>query len=191
MSKRIVPEPIEFYKALAAKIEFRDGVPYRTTSSSHNAKVGDVAGCINVAGYRQIGIAVKGTKTFLLAHRLHWFMVHGEIPNELDHRDRDKRNNRIENLRLATSSQNKRNMKFKNTTSEFQGVCWHGKGRKWMARIQVDGTAHYLGLFANEKDAARAYDTAAVNFGVADFAILNFPTMKELARRTKERKVAK
>ena len=59
-------------------------------------------------------------------------------------------------------------------TSQFKGVCWHKDARKWTARIKLEGKGYYLGCFAKEADAARAYDEAAVGmFG--EGAYLNFP----------------
>jgi hypothetical protein len=71
---------------------------------SNRAKAGDVAGSPNTKGY--ISIKVEGRQ--YKAHRLAWYFVYGQDPSdlEIDHKDLDKGNNRIENLRLATKAQN-------------------------------------------------------------------------------------
>lgn len=85
----------------------------------------------------------------------------------IDHADRNVLNNRRENLRPCTSSQNAMNAGKsptycgEPTSSRFKGVCWHRTGRKWQASIQCQGRRYHLGHFETEADAARAYDQKA------------------------------
>lgn len=90
----------------------------------------------------------------------------------VDHRDGDGLNNRRANLRAATKSLNAANSpKPKGSaSSQFKGVRWHKIRQTWEARI-VSTT---VGFFADETDAARAYDSAAVGRW-GEFAWLNFP----------------
>jgi hypothetical protein len=93
----------------------------------------------------------------------------------VDHIDGDGLNNQHDNLRLATSQQNRRNSHGRRTaSSRFKGVSLYRSG-KWQAQIGVSpGVLRYLGQFASEIDAALAYDVAARDlFG--EFARLNFP----------------
>ena len=100
---------------------------------------------------------------------------------EVDHIDRNTVDDRRENLRLATSSQNQANRgKPKGTcSSKYKGVCWHKPTKKWRARIKVDGKLIHLGLFIEEFEAALAYDRAAKEY-FGDFAKLNFPIEEEV-----------
>lgn len=114
--------------------------------------------------------AADGRRTSLRMHKL----ITGWA--ETDHEDNDGLNNQRYNLRRATRSQNNANRRKSSSpsSSRYKGVGWHGRARKWAARIKVDGRNRHLGLFVSEDDAARAYDLAAAEaFG--EFALVNFP----------------
>jgi hypothetical protein len=91
----------------------------------------------------------------------------------LDHINGVKDDNRIDNLRLATCSQNQANTQKKiGFSSRFKGVNWHKKAKKWVAQINVNGKKKYLGCFHEEDTAAQRYNEAAVKqFG--EFALIN------------------
>jgi hypothetical protein len=132
---------------------------------------GCVAGTVNGQGYVQIKLEGRA----YLAQRLAWFAVTGEWPeNDVDHRNRNKQDNRFVNLRKATGAQNLRNRgKQKNNTSGFKGVSWSAGRGAWLAMIH-DGTKNkYLGYFATRENAAKAYDAAALEYH-GEFAKLNF-----------------
>ena len=57
-------------------------------------------------------------------------------------------------------------------SSVYKGVSFHKQSKKWVAQIQIHGKPKHLGLFANEKEAAEAYNTSAVEF-YKEFARLN------------------
>lgn len=137
-------------------------------------KKGRPAGTVDGCGYVHIGINGKRVK----AHRVSYLWHHGELPSQIDHINGNRRDNRIENLRAATNAENVRNAKKRRgTSSQFKGVVWSPKYRKWIAQIVVPERGPrlvYLGIYANETDAARAYDRAALqHFG--EFARPNFP----------------
>ena len=119
----------------------------------------------------------KGGKTVLL-HREVLGLSAGDI--NVDHINGKKLDCRKSNLRLANQSQNlmnSRKPRRKNgTSSKWKGVC---KSRdKWRADISVDGRSMYLGTFATQTEAAKAYDAAArKHYG--DFAKCNFKAKEE------------
>jgi hypothetical protein len=92
-----------------------------------------------------------------------------------DHKDRNALNNQKENLRVATYSQNCRNVaKKSNTSSKYKGVSYHKSKKKWIASIRKDFILIHLGYFELEVDAAKAYDAKAKEID-KEFAVLNFP----------------
>jgi hypothetical protein len=120
-----------------------------------SAKVGDIAGFISSKGYRKI--SVDGVD--FSAHRLAWKMFYNEEPNfQIDHIDRNKDNNKINNLRLVTNQENQRNVDLqKNNKSGFKGVYFNKKQQKWIARIGFNYKKINLGTFETPTDAYNAF----------------------------------
>lgn len=132
----------------------KTGVFKWKAKTSRKTVIGNQAGGIDCAGYVVIGIAGK---TYY-AHRLAWLYCHGYIPKQLDHKDGDRKNNAISNLRECSSSQNIFNAKkAKNNTSGHKGVSWHEKAGKWEAYVCHQNKKNYLGLYDTPEQAAKAY----------------------------------
>lgn len=126
---------------------------------------GAMAGCLTKEGY--LRIRVDGH--LYLAHRLAWLWVNGEFPmSSLDHRNCDKQDNRIRNLRLADKRLNTANTKKREGCySRFKGVTWSKQINRWLARICIGGKTKHLGSFGREEEAAACYQTEAnKEFGV-------------------------
>jgi hypothetical protein len=122
--------------------------------------VGKPAGCDDGQyGY----ISIRLLDRLYQAHRLVWLHVTGEWPDRLiDHVDLDPKNNRWDNLRLATKGQNMMNQEApRHNTSGIKGVTWNAREHKWQAQIQVDGKNHHLGTYERIEDAAEARRSAA------------------------------
>lgn len=128
-------------------------------STSNRAPVGSVAGGLSSNGY----LYIKLDGVSYSAHRLAWFYVRGVWPEDkTDHRDLDRRNNRISNLRPATSSENTCNSKLRSTNkSGLKGVCWLSRKQKWLATITKDRRQYFLGYFSEKEPAHEAYLRAA------------------------------
>lgn len=131
------------------------GVLTRRTRKG-TGKAGAVVGCKNSEGY--MVTSVDGRLYY--NHRLVWLIVYGRWPmNEIDHTNGDKVDNRLTNLRDATSTSNKENLRGarSNNRSGFLGVCWVAKNKKFQASIQVGGKAIHIGLYTTAEEAYQAY----------------------------------
>lgn len=134
---------------------FRSAQAWRAWNTKY---AGKAFGCGNGYGYTTGGL--DGVNWF--AHRIIWKMVHNADAEEIDHVNRDRSDNRLSNLRAATSSQNKHNTTRRNVkgrVSRFKGVSLNWG--KWAARICVGGKTLCLGTFNTEEEAAAAYARAA------------------------------
>lgn len=134
--------------------------------------------CAQWNKYTKSYYAVKNTtiaKGKRIIEGMHCFIIGVSDGKQVDHIDHDTLFNVRQNLRECTNRQNQCNQKkHAGCSSQYKGVCWQKRGRRWMAQIGNDSHHLYLGIFKNEVDAARAYDAKARElFG--EFSYLNFP----------------
>jgi len=129
---------------------------------SNNIKVGSIAGNKQKNGYNYIGIDGK----IYFAHRLIWMFVYGYLPeNQIDHVNRIKDDNRIENLREVSNQCNIQNAGMsKNNTSGIKGVHWCKRAKRWVAQITVNDKNKNLGKYKNKIDAAKARYQAEIKY---------------------------
>jgi HNH endonuclease len=131
-------------------------------SPSNNVQIGDVAGS-RVKGLNTFYQLICVNNIHFRAHVLIWALHYGAWPEkDIDHKDHNGLNNKIENLRETTRSENQSNQRKTNTSSAstFKGVVWHTQVKKWCALIHLNYTHIHIGLFSNEHDAALSYDAA-------------------------------
>ncbi len=126
-------------------------------SAGRRVKAGDIAGSIDSKGYCRIRIDSRRYS----AHRLAWLWVTGAWPAaDIDHIDMNRANNAFINLRDATRSQNKANIRaYSNNLLGIKGVAKRRNG--YVARICKGGVGQYLGYFATIEEAHDAYAAAA------------------------------
>ncbi len=117
--------------------------------SASNQIAGTVCDCIGVHGYLMIGIDGKTCK----GHRIIFLHVHGYLPNEVDHINNIKDDNRISNLRASSRTQNNRNRRASNK-SGVKNV--YKQGNKWRVLFTVNKENLHIGYFDSLKEAEKA-----------------------------------
>ena len=130
--------------------------------SRSGAKKSGVAGSADAKGY--IICTVNGKR--YKAHRLIWLMAYGEFPpDQIDHINQIKNDNRISNLRSVDTRTNMKNAKlYSSNTWGVAGVYWYKNDKKWIADIKADGVRRYLGTYFDFFEAVCARKTAEVRY---------------------------
>jgi hypothetical protein len=120
------------------------GVFTRKIASCNRVKTGDVAGSMDGRGY--LGIYIGKLYS---SHRLAFLYMTGEFPiNDVDHINGERNDNRWENLRHVTRSENHRNRRLSpKNTSGHTGVIWLKKNRKWAAVAMLNYKKIHIGCF--------------------------------------------
>lgn len=129
-------------------VDYVDGKLIAKTNSKQR-KVGTVLGTLTPKGYLLASVQGRLQRV----HRLVFLYHHGYMPIQVDHIDGNRMNNKIENLRAATSSQNNQNRKA-TSSSGIKGVVWHKQSKKWIASICVNRKSVHLGSFISIEEAA-------------------------------------
>ena len=153
------------------EIENYDNYAVSSFGRVKNTKTGRIlkAG-LDSHGYLTVNLCEDGVKKI---HRIHRLVACAFINNPdnkecVDHKDNNKTNNNISNLRFATTNENQHNRKLSNNnTSGYKGIDWHKKTKKWCARIMIDGIRVHIGYYDDLEDAR----TARVNRANEAFGI--------------------
>lgn len=122
---------------------------WRTNMEVSKKVRGKISGTLDASGYRRIKIH----DIRYLAHRLAWLISEGKDPGDLqvDHINGLTDDNRRENLRLVTRSENQHNRR------SAKGYYLHKRDNKWRAKINLNGKEHHLGYYETEEEAREAY----------------------------------
>ena len=125
-----------------------------------NVKSGSLVGSSRKDGYKMTSVDCKK----YLVHRLIFLWHKGYMPEYIDHIDGDTRNNKIENLRECTLSQNQQNRRLgRDNKTGVKGVSWHKKNQKWRASIRLNKEQIHLGLFEDFDQAVRVIEQARMS----------------------------
>lgn len=136
-------------------------------SRARLARAGSAAGYVWTApsGCQYLHVMIDGKK--YKAHRLIWLLHYGAWPKQfIDHIDGNGLNNRVENLRDVSHTENQQNSrKSSANVSGVVGVIWHKQAQKWQAQIKAGGKRIHLGLFTDKAEAVAARKAAEVKYG--------------------------
>lgn len=171
--KNIVRSNDDLAVLVASKVFYRFGNLFWGESIRRKDLVGKLAGSVSSTdGYRYVKCGKARNR--VAVHRVIFLMHHGYLPEVIDHINRIRDDNRIENLRDAvTEGNNQGNQSHQvGRGSKYKGVCWDEARGKWSAYAKKDGKRFNLGRFSSEQQAALAYNAKAAElFG--EFANLN------------------
>lgn len=156
-------QTIELWRKLFAYNS--DGVLFRKLDSGMLKQVGSPCG--RDRGYLNVRVG----KDFEYVHRIIFGMHYGYLPIQVDHKDRNGLNNAPPNLRLSNNTKNNCNVVKRIGKSGYRGVSAQRNGT-FVAKIRDGNTRIHLGTFPNARNAAIAYNKAAVKLH-GEFAILN------------------
>jgi hypothetical protein len=155
-------------KAKCPPDDIRDFFNYDPASGSFYSKVtGKYTKPSHSEGYHRVQF--RGIRYYV--HRLSYWWLTNEWPEEVDHIDINPSNNKFKNLRPATPQQNSCN-KSTYGSSRYRGVCWYKRNQKWGVSLRPNGVFHYLGLFESELEAGLAYNYKAQELA-GEFARFN------------------
>ena len=131
-------------KLLNEYFEYKDGELYWKKPTAKKIRIGSIVGSVDARGYKKVRFFNK----VYAVHRIIFLMHHGYLPTEIDHKDNNKINNKIENLRPATVNQNRQNaLTRKDNSSGAKGVSFDKNKNKWNVRIQVNKKTKRIGYF--------------------------------------------
>ena len=117
------------------------------------ANVGDEAGGIDENGYRRIMFDGKKYR----AHRLAFWFMGQEMPEQVDHINGNRSDNRWANLRPSSAQENPKNAcRRLDSGTALTGVTFSKQHGKWKVRVNRCGVTEYLGLYSSIFDAAAA-----------------------------------
>lgn len=152
-------KPLPPKEHLHQLFDYRDGVLF-WRQKRQGVREGSVAGCPYADGYHWIHI----NNNKYSRHRLvYGYFLQDPGHLDIDHINRIKGDDRIENLRAVTRRQNKYNVaRTIANKSGHKGVCWDRTNHKWIAHINFPGSrSKFLGRYVNYEDAVQAYVEAA------------------------------
>lgn len=153
------------YDPTTGLLVWKERYPYMFKSGHHSAQTNckrwntryagkEAMATVGCHGYK---FGPIGPGNVLLAHRVIWFMCFGYWPKEVDHINRNRIDNRIENLRDVNHSENAKNMTMKsNNKSGCNGVSWNKERGKWEVCAMFNGVRYRLGRFEDKFDAVLA-----------------------------------
>lgn len=154
---------------MCRKVKFNKDYIVTTNGDLYRERNGNITKrkpMLQSCGYHQYMLCNKNKKKTVYIHRLmvETFKTEEMFPNcRIDHIDRDRTNNNIDNLRVCSASQNARNAKkYLSGSSKYKGVSYRKDRGTWGCSIYRDGKRKRIGGFETQEEAAKAYDKMAI-----------------------------
>jgi hypothetical protein len=138
------------YKKEIYELIVKKGYSYNPITGKILNPKNKIIGHETIYGYIVISPCLDNKYYKMFAHKFAWYYIHNEIPETIDHINRIKNDNRIENLRSVTLSENQWNRNAK-------GYNWKKSHNKYEVKIKVNNKHIWIGLFDTEIEASEAY----------------------------------
>jgi hypothetical protein len=156
---------------IAVPLYGRDGrVKGHTKVSTKDRHLAELGWSLRTGGYVGRTVWIQGASYSVYLHRL-ILGISRDDSRQGDHVNRDRLDNRRENLRIVTAQENYQNLSPRHGASKHRGVGWDGRRRRWHARATVQGVRHHLGYHKTEEAAhlaVRAFREAHLPFSTED-----------------------
>jgi len=141
---------------------YEDGELYRRKLTNRSSKIGEKVGSLFGTGYRRMSWRNKS----VAHHRVVWIYHYGSVTGQIDHINRNKCDNRIENLRCVTASVNASNRGTSSSNSSgVVGVSFNTAQGKWKVSINTDSGRKYLGYYKDKNEAIKVRKDAEIIHG--------------------------
>jgi hypothetical protein len=156
MALKIVTQ--EETQAIRTSWALHDGVIVWARNANGGKKIGDPVGfSTRKSGHKNVFLHSGGKLRGYVYARVVWLLHYGEWPStEVDHIDCNSQNDKIQNLRLATRSQNCHNTRYGRADRPFKGTFQDRRNGKWNCQIQVNGKVHGRYGFSTQQEAYEA-----------------------------------
>ena len=156
-------ENVKIFKTEKEKMDYfiERGWTYDKETGNVFSHTGRLCITKNKKGYIQCAIKIpKANKTIhVMSHRFAWYVIFNEIPDQIDHIDQNKTNNKIENLRNVSNM-------FNCWNRDYYGISFHKRIKKWQVRIGVNNKRIHIGYFEDENIARSKYLEAKKKYHV-------------------------
>lgn len=136
------------FNLLHQLFKYKDGLLIRRVRSSQKTKAGEIVTRVDKEGYGRVSIKDKSYGV----HRIIFMMFYGYMPNRIDHINGVVNDNRIENLRECTASQNQHNSKIpKSNTTGFKNVYFNKRLNNWYVQVKLNKHTHSVYRLENSE----------------------------------------
>jgi len=163
-----IPNYEGFYKASnKGRIKSLKRVIEHSHSGYQTLKERILKQSINKHGYFEVSLHKNKIAKTNEVHRLVALTFYKKTNKYVNHIDSNRKNNELNNLELVTNRENIcHGLKKRKCKSEYMGVCWNGKAKKWQSQIRYQGKRYFLGLYDTELEAFSAYITTMKYYNI-------------------------